>query len=317
MKSLLKSLSLSALLLFLSGCGTGLENSLKAQNDLTEAQRQAQIGQLAQARVWCDRALAVDPRAADTYVSLPTADDPNTLGIASLGSPDNGVFSSVGDDADTIAYMTRARDALPQSVRPLQVLAQAYRMTGDVADQHTAAAALAALLEKKIVAPGSTHDETLMLSLSQAYFDAGNTAKGAADGQAVIRAFPTEPDPYNQLAYDWALADSAPDMAQARADAQKALTLATRAGSDEGEVAAIQDTLAWVQYRQGDFTDALGNAQSAVSVDPRQPEERYHLGMIYAALHQPAAARVELSHAVALEPGYADARTALAALSVA
>ncbi len=305
-------LCLSALLLALAGCGT--ENAIRSQTDLGEAQREAQIGQLAQARVWCDRAIAVSPHAVGTYLSLPTAGDPDALGIVSLYPEDQGVFSSVGDLPDSIAYLQKARAALPQDYRPLAALEQLYGDAGDAADQRATAAALAALLEQKIVRPGATHDEALMLTLSQAYFDAGNIAKGAADGQAVIRAFPTDPDVYNQLAYAWAVADSTPDLPQARTDAQKALALATRANEPDEGIAGIQDTLAWVQYRQADYADALANAQTAVSLDPREPEERYHLGMIYAALHQPVAARAELTHAADLEPGYAAAKAALAAL---
>jgi tetratricopeptide (TPR) repeat protein len=314
MKLLLALMCLTVALCALTGCGTDIENTIKAQANLTEAQRNAQIGQLAQARVWSDRAIAVNPHSIDTYVVVPTTDDTDAPGIISLGTADNGVFSSIGDLPDTIAYMKKAQAALPQNILPLEVLDQVYGEMGDLTDQHTVAATLAALLEKQIARPGATRDETLMLALSEAYFDAGNPTQGTADGLAVIHAFPAQPNPYNQLAYDWALADSKPNLLQAHSDAQKALALSARDGSDPEQIGNIQDTLAWVLYRQGAFQNALPNSQSAVSADPRQPEERYHLGMIYAALKEPDAARAELTQAVNLMPGYAAAQTALAAL---
>ena len=77
---------------------------------------------------------------------------------------------------------------------------------------------------------------------------------------------------------------------------------------------AYQDTLGWVQYRMGDDKDALGNIQSAVSIYPRLAEERYHLGMVYEALHQPDAARAEFTHAALLAQGYAAPRLELSRL---
>ena len=208
--------------------------------------------------------------------------------------------------------MKQAAAKFPDDYRPLQALDDAYGLLGDVTDQKATATALAALLEKKIVAPGPRHDQDMTLALAQAYCDAGNLAKGVTDYQNVIHASPNDPVPLNGLAYAYAVADSIPDLPQARALAQQALAGATKPGrAESGRWRGCEDTLGWVQYRQGDVPDALGNIQSAVNVYPRQAEERYHLGMVYEALHQPDAARAEFTHAALLAQGYAAPRLEL------
>lgn len=301
-------------LTFLTGCGTNVENDFKVQTDLSQAQEQAQIGQLAQARLWSNRAIAVNPHALSTYVFVFTQDNQDGLGIASLGPADNGVFNSVGDNQDIITYMKQAMIALPQDYTPLLPLIEAYQMLGDKANQQATSTQLAARLEKRIAAPGMAHDETLMTELAQAYFDAGNPVKGAADFQAVIQAYPKDPIPYNSLAYSWAFYNIKSALPQALSDAKQSLALATQMKLSDDQIAPLQDTLGWVQYRSGDAKDALSNIQAAVSGDPREPVERYHLGMVYLALGQPNAARAELTHAIQLAPGYADAQSALTSL---
>ena len=301
MKSAVRAASLLALsvlsLALLPGCGSEIQTD-KVQKNLTEAQYYAQLNQTTQARQWADRAIAVNPNALSTYVAT-TSDasgGDQSLTIAQ-------VFEGAGDDPTLVSYMQQAAQKHPDAYQPLQTLEDAQGRLGDLAGQRATATKLAALLEKKTVAPGA-HDKTLMLALAQAYCDAGNLTKGAADYQAVINTSPHDPVPENGLAYSYAVADSVPDLSQARALAQQALADAISAKEPEEYIGAVQDTLGWVQYRQGDLADALSNIQAAVNIDPRQAEERYHLGMVYKALHKPDAARAEFTHAALLSQGY-------------
>ncbi|MBV9851846.1 MAG: tetratricopeptide repeat protein [Armatimonadetes bacterium] len=302
-------LALSALgLMAMTGCASQIRND-KVQANLTEALRVAQNGDTARARYWADQAIAVDPNALSTYVA--TTDQQDGLTVAS-------VFYAAGDLPTLRDYLKQAVAKFPNDYHAPALLSQIYGQLGDTKDQQATATALAALLEKKIVTPGAAHDKEMTLALAQAYCDAGNLAKGAADYQAVIHASPSDPDAYNGLAYAWAVADSKPDLPQARAYAQRAMMLAPKAGWPpeqlQEKMSGYQDTLGWVQYRQGDYQDALDNLQAAVNADPREAEERYHLGMVYEALNQPDAARAEFTHAALLSQGYQAPRIELARL---
>ena len=96
--------------------------------------------------------------------------------------------------------------------------------------------------------------------------------------------------------------------------AHQAVALAQKQGMDDLHVAEYQDTLGWVQYQQGDYPDAEQNILQAANVLPREAEIRYHLGLVYAAQGNMAAARSELGHAVLLAQGYAAAQQALDSL---
>ena len=298
MKSAVRTLSLLGLLL-LSGCGSQMQNTFKVQANLKQAEYYAQLNQTPQARQWADRAVAVDPNALSTYLSTAAGDpDENVTSIADI-------FEASGDEATLRDYMKQAASKFPDDYRPLKTLDDTYGLLGDIPNQRATATALAALLEKKIATPGSQHDKDLTLVLAQAYCDASNLTKCAADYNAVLNADHNDPVALNGLAYAYAVANSTPDLPQARALAQQALVSATRARAPDEFVGAVRDTLGWVQYRQNDLPDALSNIQAAVNIAPRNAEERYHLGMVYEALHQPDAARAEFTHAALLAQGYA------------
>jgi tetratricopeptide (TPR) repeat protein len=315
MKPLFCLLSL-ALLLTLIGCGTNLENLIHINADLAQANNSAANGNTTKAKYWCDQAIAVDPTALSTYVTTSqAASDQPAKNIAAI-------FSSVDDDLTLRDYMRQAAKRFPTRWEPQVFLVEADGNLGDSAAQKSDATQEAALLEQAIRRPGQTHDENLMLSLAQAYCTAGNYAKGVSDYRAVIQAFPKDSDPYNGLAYNWALEDSKPDLPQALLYAHKALLLAQRATPQGNQtqddvdmnIAMVQDTLAWVQYRMGDFKDALSNLQTVLSTEPTIAESHYHLGMVYLALKEPDAAHVEFHQALQLEPDLAAAQAAIAPL---
>ena len=303
MKSVLRPLSLLVLSAFgltlLVGCSQQEQNTIKVQANLKQALYYAQLNQTPQARQWADRAIAVDPSALSTYV--PTAADDSDDDALSIAA----VFAASGDDPTLVTYIQQAAKQHPDAFQPLAILDGAQGRLGDVTGQRTTATTLAALLEKKMVTPSNASDKDLQMALAQAYCDAGNLVKGAADYQSVIHTFPAEVMAAdNNLAYAYAVADSKPDLPQALQLARQAIQMAIKANKSEEEIGTYQDTLGWVQYRQGIYKDAQDNIQAAVDADPRIAEERYHLGMVDEALHQPDAARAEFTHAALLSQGY-------------
>ena len=318
-----RGLLLFFLPLLLAGCGSTQEiQQGKIDSTLAEAQRQALLGRTREARQWADRAIAIDPGALSTYVSKPLA---ATLFVV----PDQSdvhlsiadIFGAAGDDRTVNDYMAQAARRFPRSDWPLFAREQAQGRLGDVAGQRATAAALAASLEARVVRPGTIPDATLMIELGQAQFDAGDPVRGGATFHRVLTTFPYSPhasDAMNFLAYDYADAGDVSHLPEALALAVKAFLAAQKAASqgkiDAASVGAVQDTLGWVQFRLGDYPQALANLQQAMSLDPREPENRYHLAMTYKALGSAGAARSEFQRAVLLSPGYAAPAKELAAL---
>ena len=84
-------------------------------------------------------------------------------------------------------------------------------------------------------------------------------------------------------------------------------------------VPAIQDTYGWIEYRRGNYDEALVFLESAARGLPEDPLVQYHLGMTYAALTRTGAARDQLTRALELAgdsalPQFATARETLAGL---
>ena len=303
------SLGLLLLLLpLLAGCGANSINAQRVQDTLAEAYQRAQVGtDDKEARKFVDSAIALAPNDPVTYFGDTSAVPPR-LGVSF-------VFGDTGDDPALIAYMTQAVQKFPDDFRGYQILGDAQERQGRTADRRAAAAKLAALLTRKLQKPGATDIETLTLLQAQAYFDAGDASSGAATYKKAIQAYPNDWNAPNGLAYAYAVTNT--HLPEALPLAQKGLALAQKGVAGEADdvkeenVAAAQDTLAWVQYRQADYKDAEQNLLDAVNYDPRRPEMRFHLGSVYAAEGKTDAARAELGHAVLLAPGYADAQAAL------
>ncbi len=308
-RSLLPAGLLCALLPTLTGCGSKAMTSEKVQDTLSEALRHAQVDpDDKQARQWADRAIAIAPNDPATYLG-DAYPSPSLIGP---GLSIAAVFASVGDDPALADYMQQAVQKFPDDYRSYQILVDAQGRLGRDTERKSNAAKLVVLLTKKLHAPGATDIQNLTFSLAQADWDAGDPVGGATAYQNAIRAYPADPTPLNNLAYAYAVSNT--HLPEALGLAQQALALAHKKSLTDEEIATYQDTLGWVQYRQGDFRDAEENIAQAANVLPRLPEIRYHLGMVYTAEGKTDAARAELGHAVLLSQGYAAARQALDSL---
>ncbi len=87
------------------------------------------------------------------------------------------------------------------------------------------------------------------------------------------------------------------------------------------DVPAFQDTYGWIEYRRGNFAEALPDLRAAALGLPDDPLVQFHLGMTYVALNQPAEAAPVLTRALDLAgdsplPQFQLARDTLASLPV-
>ena len=85
------------------------------------------------------------------------------------------------------------------------------------------------------------------------------------------------------------------------------------------DVPAFQDTYGWIQYRRGNYAEALEYLQPAAAGLPDDPLVQYHLGMTYLALDRPQEARDTLTRALDIAgdaslPQFDRARSELARL---
>ena len=89
-----------------------------------------------------------------------------------------------------------------------------------------------------------------------------------------------------------------------------ALYLAQQAKQALPEVPAVTDTLAWIQYKKGNYSIAIGLLDDAVKKVPQNAQYRYHLGMALSAAGDHDRAKVELKKALELKLQGDDAQQA-------
>lgn len=99
-------------------------------------------------------------------------------------------------------------------------------------------------------------------------------------------------------------------------DLDKALKLARKARELQPDPAAISDTLGWIHYKRGEYSQARPLLEEAARNSP-DPEIQYHVGMARFMAGKQALAAASLRNAVESEkefPGKEEARKQLAAL---
>jgi len=164
-------------------------------------------------------------------------------------------------------------------------------------------------------------DQSLLtrVSLAQSLLMTGSRQEGAAllarvtqEMHNARRANQMPPQLYalmlNNIGYVRAVADL--DVPQGRSLVDAAVNM-------EPQQAAYVDSMGWVEYKLGNFTDAAFYLERAVRLHlPAESAEMYyHLGAVYARLGRKPAARLVLSRALELDPRYEEARDELKLLS--
>ena len=86
-------------------------------------------------------------------------------------------------------------------------------------------------------------------------------------------------------------------------DLTTALDLAQKAAAVRQDI-HTQDSLAWVLYKNGKYSEAKAASDQALRMGKRDPIFYYHAGMIAKALGDTAGARTQLQKALALNPHF-------------
>ena len=111
----------------------------------------------------------------------------------------------------------------------------------------------------------------------------------------------------NNLAWIYAVQGENLDMA---------MNLATQAKQIAPDMTAVNDTLAWIQYKKGNYRVSVSLAEDAVKKSPQKADYRYHLGMALKAAGERDRAKTELQKALQLNLKGADAQDAQKTLAL-
>ena len=104
---------------------------------------------------------------------------------------------------------------------------------------------------------------------------------------------PDEPLAANNLAYL---------LLEHSGDVNVALSLAQTGRKGLPNLPNSADTLGWAYYRTGAYSAAAPLLETAVKAVPDNQSYRYHLGVTYEKLKDPARAKAELEKAISLDP---------------
>ena len=136
--------------------------------------------------------------------------------------------------------------------------------------------------------PSST---TLNNAIGDVYLAKGDLKSAGKYFQQALSENAHDPIAANNLAWVYAQQGDNLDMA---------LSLATQAKQMAPEMNAVNDTLAWIQYKKGNYKVSVSFAEDAVRRAPENPHFRYHLGMALTGAGDKDRARTELQKALSL-----------------
>ncbi|WP_432472316.1 tetratricopeptide repeat protein [Amphritea sp. HPY] len=136
-----------------------------------------------------------------------------------------------------------------------------------------------------------SNDLNLTMTLASVYERSGKYGKAIDLYTSVLEHNPDADIAANNLAV--ILSES-----EQYRDLERAKKLASR--FRDSEVPHFQDTLGWINYKQGELNNALYFHENAVESLPEFAEFRYHLGMSYKAAGDLTKARTELEKALSL-----------------
>ncbi len=137
--------------------------------------------------------------------------------------------------------------------------------------------------------------------LGNLYVRKGDLKSAAKYFQAALNQNAHDPIAANNLAWVYAAEGENLDMA---------LSLATQAKQIAPELDGVNDTLAWIQYKKGNYRVSISLAEDAVKKRPEKADYRYHLGMALMGAGERDRARTELQKALQLNLKGADAQDA-------
>ncbi len=180
------------------------------------------------------------------------------------------VHALLDQNKPVIETLSDARKAMPNSMLTMYLSARDNIVNEDY---EAAADDYLLLLENE------SDNYHIRYALGQAYHAAGLTQKAISVLEMIVN---DEDSPYrivasNDLAY--LLAENAPDKLD------RAYSLAKQAFEDAPNLAALLDTLGWIEHLRGHDEQAISHLNRAVKTLNDLPSVHYHLGIVYRNLN--------------------------------
>jgi tetratricopeptide (TPR) repeat protein len=239
------------------------------------------------------------------YISLMfgTNQAPKALALASqyvAANPNRAQAHFI--NASALATVKKYDQAMAEFQKAVQIdpksMMSYYRMAQLYQIQGKPDAALDAYQKALAIQPNSTIVNNAIGGLYLAKDDFKSAGKYF---QAALAQDSHNPVAANNLAWVYAVQGENLDMA---------LSLATQAKQIAPEMTAVSDTLAWIQYKKGNYRVSVSLAEDAVKKDPEKADYRYHLGMALHGAGETDRAKAELQKALQLNLKGADAQEA-------
>lgn len=231
--------------------------------------------------------------AADAYGRI---DPTGPLGFeAQLGVMSNLEASGAEDEA--VAVGERLAGDYPDRFEPLMQLGNLHRLNEDWSE---AVAAYDRAIAR--VPEAENRHWRLFYLRGIAHERAKQWDRAEADFQKALALEPDQPFVLNYLGYSWV--EQGVNILEAKGMIQRAV-------AQEPENGAIVDSLGWVQYRIGQYAEAVVNLERAVQLRPQDPVINDHLGDAYWMVGRRLEARFQWKRALNLDPE-ADLRAVIA-----
>ena len=122
---------------------------------------------------------------------------------------------------------------------------------------------------------------------------AGNWQHAERDLLLALELEPDQPNVLNYLAYSWI--DKGLNL-------ERAKTMIENAASQRPDDGAIIDSLGWIQYRTGDFGNAVETLESAIRLMPQDAVINDHLGDAYWRVGRKLEAKFQWQRALSFDP---------------
>ncbi|HKW89256.1 MAG TPA: tetratricopeptide repeat protein [Candidatus Acidoferrales bacterium] len=199
---------------------------------------------------------------------------------------------------------TEARSEVEQALQLDPNSVAAYLQLGQVLDsQDDEPGALQAYQKALSI---DANNAALMTQVGNIYMKQGDLTKATAEFQKAINADPNYAVAENNLA--WIYAEQGQNL-------DVALGLAQKAKSQLPDATSFTDTLAWVMYKKGDYSEAIPYLRDCVKKEPESGQFRYHLGMALVAAGQKQQGKALLEAALRMNLDSSDSQKARQALA--
>ncbi|MFZ1991450.1 MAG: tetratricopeptide repeat protein [Alphaproteobacteria bacterium] len=225
------------------------------------------------------------PDLAETEVRALVAAKPNDADASRLLGK---ICASVGKPQDAKAAYERSIAIDPTNVQARLDLAQFLESKSDYPS------AVAALTEGLKARPNNV-DMLRALAIAHDYLNNYDAARSAYE--QVLKQRPRDLIAANNLAV--LIADGWPKDRQLLDEARRLAEQSRNSGNP-----GLLDTLGWVEYRLGNFDDAVALLRRAAAGAPNEAQIHYHLGLAYLASGDRARAKPELTIAATANAPY-------------